>query len=208
MGNDQKPPQGAPASGEALKDALDELEQGLRSAFRAIERMRDVLVASAPAPEAAEAPPLRLVPKAPEVEAAAEPPPARDADPYTPFERLWERMEHERVERQRQEAAGEPERRGLDLLPQLYLVTVEDRERRVDLVPLHRALLGVPGIEEITLVSFANGVPVVSLRAKHEIDLEQLRNAVQSTLKKDCELIPQDSGRVYLRLTSPEKIGV
>jgi translation initiation factor 2 gamma subunit (eIF-2gamma) len=117
-------------------------------------------------------------------------------------------MEHERGERQRQEAAGEPERRGLELLPQLYLVTVEDRERRVDLVPLHRALQAVAGIDEITLVSFANGIPVVSLRARHEIDMEQLRNAVQSTLKKDCELIPQDNGRVYLRLTSREKMGV
>jgi translation initiation factor 2 gamma subunit (eIF-2gamma) len=85
---------------------------------------------------------------------------------------------------------------------------VEDREHRVDLVPLHRALQAVEGIDEITLVSFANGVPVVSLRAKHEIDLEQLRTAVESTLRKSCEVIPQDTGRVFLRLTSREKIGV
>jgi hypothetical protein len=117
-------------------------------------------------------------------------------------------MEVERVEKQRQDAAGEPERHGLDLLPQMYMVTVEDRERRVDLVPLHRALLGIEGIEEISLASYANGVPVVSLRANHPIDMEQLRNAVESTLRRSCELIPQDTGRVFLRLTSQDKIGV
>ena len=208
MANEPDPPPDGPPSGERLKDALDELEQGLRSAFHAIEQIRNVLVGSELVAPAAEPPALRVVHKAAEAEPPAEPPPARDDDPYTPFERLWERMEHERGERQRQEAAGEPERRGLELLPQLYMVTVEDRERRVDLVPLHRALQAVEGIDEITLVSFANGIPVVSLRARHEIDMEQLRNAVQSTLKKDCELIPQDTGRVYLRLTSREKIGV
>ena len=214
MANEPNPPPDGPPSGESLKDALDELEQGLRSAFHAIEQIRNVLVGSEPVAQAAEPPALRVVHKADEGEPPAEPEPSaapsptRDADPYTPFERLWERMEHERGERQRQEAAGEPERRGLELLPQLYMVTVEDRERRVDLVPLHRALQAVAGIDEITLVSFANGIPVVSLRARHEIDMEQLRNAVQSTLKKDCELIPQDTGRVYLRLTSREKIGV
>jgi hypothetical protein len=31
-------------------------------------------------------------------------------------------------------------------------------------VPLHRALQAVDGIDEITLVSFANGIPVVSAR--------------------------------------------
>ena len=208
MANEPDPPPDGPPSGELLKDALDELEQGLRSAFHAIEQIRNVLVGSEPVAQAAEPPALRLVPEATEPGPAAAPSPTRDADPYIPFERLWERMEHERGERQRQEAAGEPERRGLELLPQLYMVTVEDRERRVDLVPLHRALQAVAGIDEITLVSFANGIPVVSLRARHEIDMEQLRNAVQSTLKKDCELIPQDTGRVYLRLTSREKIGV
>jgi len=216
MPDEPKRPADQPAFGPALQEALTELEQGLRSAFHAIEQIRDVLTAGLAAPPAAEAPVLRLIPKpseaAPAREEAAEstteePPPSKDADPYTPFERLWERMEHERIERQSQGTA-EPERHGLDLLPQMYLVTVEDREHRVDLVPLHRALQGIEGVEEITLVSFANGVPVVSLRAKHQLDLEQLSGAVGSTLRRACELIPQDNGRVFLRLTPLEKIGV
>jgi translation elongation factor EF-1beta len=210
MTDEPKRPQEEPAFGPAFQEALDELEHGLRSAFHAIEQIREVLSAKAPEAQAVEPPALRIVPRAREAEPAIEPAPAREpaADPYSPFERLWERMEHEQVEKQRQEAAGEPVRKGLELLPQFYLVTVEDREHRVDLVPLHRALQAVEGIDEITLVSFANGVPVVSLRAKHEIDLEQLSSAVASTLKRDCELIPQDTGRIFLRLTAREKIGV
>ncbi len=208
-----------PSVGKSLEQALDALEQGLQSAVQAIEQIRNALVpAGSPVAETTQAPALRVVlPSMPETTpapaVAAEPPALpplreRDDDPYTPFERLWERMEHERVEKQRKEAEGEPEKHGLELLPQLYLVTVEDRERHVDLVPLHRALLGIVGIEEITLASYANGVPVVSLRASHAIDMDQLRNAVESTLRRSCELIPQDTGRIFLRLTSQEKIGV
>jgi len=207
-------PENDPSMGKSLEQALDALEQGLQSAVQAIEQIRNALApASGPVDQPAEAPALRVVPKAaipkPQIlETGAPALRERDDDPYTPFERLWERMELERVEKQRQDTAGEPERHGLDLLPQLYVVTVEDRERRVDLVPLHRALLGIEGIEEISLASYANGVPVVSLRANHAIDMEQLRGAVESTLRRSCELIPQDTGRVFLRLTSQEKIGV
>jgi hypothetical protein len=220
MGTGPNRPGWEPLSGPQLELALDSLEQGLQTAIQAIEQIRAALIPAARVVEALESPALRLVvpprpaPPQPEPLATTEreidAPPLRDRDddPYTPFERLWERMEHERGERQRAAAAGEPERHGLDLLPQIYMVTVEDRERRVDLVPLHRALLGIEGIEEISLASYANGVPVVSLRAKHALDLEQLRSAVESTLRRSCEVIPQDTGRVFLRLTSPERIGV
>jgi hypothetical protein len=216
MGAGPDRPGGAPLSGEALEHALDSLEQGLQAAVQAIDQIRQALLPAAAIAKAFDSPALRLIVPEPPLEGeppenpTVDAPPLRerDDDPYTPFERLWERMEHERNERQRQAAAGEPERHGLDLLPQLYTITVEDRERRVELVPLHRALLGIEGIEEITLASYANGVPVVSLRAAHALDLEQLRSAVESTLRRSCELIPQDTGRVFLRLTSPERIGV
>ena len=208
------PPGNQPKLGESLEQALDALEQGLQSAVHAIEQIRSALAADDAQATPPEAGALRLVPPMPidPVQNGSEeglaPLHEREDDPYTPFERLWERMEHERVEKARQNAAGEPELHGLELLPQLYLVTVEDRDRRVDLVPLHRALLGIEAIEEITLASYANGVPVVSLRAKRAIDLEQLRGAIESTLRRACEVIPQDTGRIFLRLTSPEKIGV
>jgi hypothetical protein len=118
-------------------------------------------------------------------------------------------MEHERLERQEGAGAGEPARRGLDLLPQVYLMTVEDREHRVDLVALHRALQGLPHLDEIALVSFANGVPVVSLRTQGELDLERLRAAVAAAMDRVCELIPQENtGRIFLRLVPRGEGGV
>lgn len=224
-------PDSGPDTGRSLEQALDALEQGLQSAVQAIGQIRAALLTPVEAlAQVHEAPALRVVAPTTEETPPQDAPPLRvatpttekalpqdqdapplrdrDDDPYTPFERLWERMEHERLEKSRLDAEGEPQRKGLELLPQLYMVTVEDRERRVDLVPLHRALLGIEGIDEIALASYANGVPVVSLRAKHAIDLEQLRDAVEATLRRSCELIPQDTGRIFLRLTSPERIGV
>ena len=54
-------------------------------------------------------------------------------------------------------------RRGLDLLPRTYRITVEDKRRGVDLVPLHRALLGMDGVRDMSLLSYNNGVAIVSL---------------------------------------------
>ena len=119
---------------------------------------------------------------------------------HAPFERLWERLEQERAEKQQPAATEEAQVRGLDLLPRQYLMTVEDRERAVDLIPLHRALQTLTGVQEVSLVSFANGVPVVSLRTDRELDMDRMRTSVETAMDRECEVIPQDNGRVYLRL--------
>lgn len=112
-------------------------------------------------------------------------------------------MEAERIEKQR-EGLAEPssEPRGVDLLPHQYLVTVEDQESAVELAPLQRALAGVAEMEDISLVSFANGVPVVSLRVVGELDLDRLKEAVSIAMDRECEVIPQDNGRLHLSLKS------
>jgi hypothetical protein len=121
------------------------------------------------------------------------------------FDRLWDRIERERMERQAGDGSEAPRvRRGLDLLPQQYLMTVEDREGSVDLVPLHRALLGVDGVEEVSLISYANGVPVISVRATGELDLDKLGQSVVVVMDRECEVIPQENGKVYLRLRARE----
>ena len=74
----------------------------------------------------------------------------------------------------------------------------------MDLVPLHRALMGVEGVEEVSLVSYANGVPVISLQAEGELDLEQLDSAVGRAMDRQCEVIPQDNGKLYLRMQARE----
>ncbi|MCH7511782.1 MAG: hypothetical protein IIB19_05400 [Chloroflexi bacterium] len=135
----------------------------------------------------------------------AQGPPAKGEAGRSAFDRLWNRIESEQ-ESKDEEPPAEPaeERRGLDLLPQRYLITVEDRDGSVDLVPLHRALMGVDGVEEISLVSYANGVPVISLQAEGELDLEQLDSVVGKAMDRQCEVIPQDNGKLYLRMQARE----
>jgi len=124
------------------------------------------------------------------------------------FERVWARLEQERLARGQESAEEEPSApRGLALLPRQYLITVEDRESKVDLVPLHRALLGLSGIEDVSLVSFANGVPVISLSVTGELDLDQLSETVAASMDRWCEVIQHDSGKLFLRLTPRDDRG-
>jgi hypothetical protein len=173
---------------------LEDIERNLRAALQAVEALRGGLEAGAP-PRFQVVPPP---PAAPASEPAPEPIAGGGSAAHSPFERLWDRLEQERVEKQA--PAQVEERRGLDLLPRSYLMTVEDKDTTVDLVPLHRALLSVMGVQEIALVSFANGVPVVSMRTDREVDLDQLGRAVSSAMDRECEVIQQDNGRLFLRL--------
>ena len=173
------------------QQALDELERSLRQAVHAISALRSSLSEGAPPPAPAERARIEMLPA--------------DASPEqrarSTFERLWERIELERRERAAQDSGEQAQsRKGLELLPQEYLMTVEDREGKVDLIPLHRALLAFVPVENISLLSFANGVPVISLRSQGELNLDRLGAAVSAGMDRQCEVIPQDNGRVYLRL--------
>jgi hypothetical protein len=196
----------------AWQEALEELEWSLRQASRAVSLLRDSLadpaeVAPEPVQAAREAaPPPQaehvLAPAPTNGDAPDEETPAAQAQTRETFDRLWDRIERERMERaEAPDESPEPlRRRGLDLLPQQYLMTVEDREGRVDLVPLHRALQSLPGVEEVSLVSYANGVPVISVRSEGELDLDQLGEKVGVSMDRACEVIPQENGKVYLRM--------
>ncbi len=206
------------------QQALDSLERSLREASVAVALLRQSLQANgqddddaaavaptAPLPPTALAPVEPAEPEppepespAPEASAAKEP-----AQRLTAFDRLWDRVEQEKLENLEKQAGTQPEaapeRRGLDALPQHYLMTVEDREGKVDLVPLHRSLAALPGMEEVSLVSYSNGVPVVSLRLEGELDLDQLGAAVATGMDRECEVIPQDKSKIYLRLRASER---
>ena len=177
-----------------LGEMLEEVEHNLRSAMHVLEQLRADIGASV-------RPRLQVI----QQEQPAPPPQqsrqhlaANGGGSYAPFERLWERLEQERLEKQ--PPLAEAELRGLDLLPRQYLMTVEDRERTVDLVPLHRALQNLIGVQEVALVSFANGVPVVSVRTDRELGMDKLQGSVEAAMARECEVIPQDNGRVFLRL--------
>jgi hypothetical protein len=206
--NDATSPEAA-SGRESLDRVLENLEYNLREATRAVAALRDVLMTARADATPSPAPPAQ----ADNVRefAPRPPPPDHDGGDSTPagpprradaFDRFWDRIEQERRQLEKEEGTEEQrkERHGLDALPQLYMMTVEDREGRVDLVPLHRALAGATGAEEINLVSYANGVPVISMRVEGELDLDRLGEAVASAMDRECEVIPQDNGRVYLRM--------
>ena len=204
--------------------ALDDLESILGEASRAVAALRASLQdsatvagegsarqdaeAAAPPPSAEPtaqdgAPVAPPPPPSADVTPAASPPapaaaPAADSSPgASAFDRLWDRIENERTEKP---VESSEERRGIDSLPQQFLMTVEDREGKVDLVSLHRALADLPSVEETSLVSYANGVPTLSLRVDGELDLDQLGNVVGTAMNRECEVISQDMGRLYLRM--------
>ena len=200
------------------QDALEELERALRDASWAITLLKRSLQEEDSPPRARpEAlPPAPLVdddddvyvpaPPSPIAAAAPDEPPGDDSYGRSTFERLWDRIERERMEKEPGDAAVQSEPlRGLDLLPQQYLMTVEDRESRVDLVPLHRALLSIAGMDDVSLVTYANGVPVISIRVQGELDLEKLQDAIAMGMDRECEVIPQENNKLFIRLRVPQE---
>ena len=225
---EELPPERTPVPMPApWRQPLADLERTLHEAARAIAALRHSLEAGVQpsAPTAAPVAPLRpqeamlavmpqppaapaqpSAPPRPPVAIAPEPRPEPVAEPdgRSAFERLWERLDHERLEQRADGAAPPDERRGLALLPQQYLITVDDREGEVELVSLHRALLMVTKMEDISLVSFANGTPVVSLRVEGQLDIERLRDAVSLAMDRACEMIEQGNNKIFLRLRAQD----
>jgi hypothetical protein len=217
MRNDAvQPTGGLPAP--SWQDALEELERALRDASWAITLLKRSLQEEDSPPRARPEP----LPPAPHVDddddvyvpappspiaaAAPDEPPGDDSYGRSTFERLWDRIERERMEKEPGDAAAQSEPlRGLDLLPQQYLMTVEDRESRVDLVPLHRALLSIAGMDDVSLVTYANGVPVISIRVQGELDLEKLQDAIAMGMDRECEVIPQENNKLFIRLRVPQE---
>lgn len=79
-------------------------------------------------------------------------------------------------------------RRNIDLLPRTYRITVEDKRRGVDLVPLHRALLGIEGVRDMSLLSYNNGIAIVSLEATRDIEPETVREAVSHAMSREARI--------------------
>jgi hypothetical protein len=91
-------------------------------------------------------------------------------------------------------------KRGLDLLPRTYRITVEDKRRGVDLVPLHRALLGMDGVRDMSLLSYSNGVAIVSLDVVDELNPETLGRAVSRAMSREAKVEVHNEQTMVVKL--------
>jgi hypothetical protein len=190
---------GSPAQGR--RQLLAQLEHALRQASELVWQLRQLEDAESGLATALVAP---AAPVAPAAEAAGGPNGRavenRD-EGLAAFERVWERLNSERLEQQQQGPVESEERRGLDLLPQQFLITIEDRDSQLDLVPLHRALQDLGPMDDFSLVSYVNGVPVISFRSTSSFPIQRLGEVVGAAFERDCEVIDQENGKLFLRLT-------
>jgi hypothetical protein len=91
-------------------------------------------------------------------------------------------------------------RRGFDLLPRSYRITVEDKRRGVDLVPLHRALLAMDGVRDMSLLSYNNGVAIVSLETVNDIDTGVLESAVSRAMSRPATVEQHNERTLVVKL--------
>jgi hypothetical protein len=77
-------------------------------------------------------------------------------------------------------------RHGLDesTMPRQYRITVEDKRRGVDLVPLHRAMQGMDNVKDMSLLSYSNGVAIVLVESVGPIDPDSLGGAVAHAMAR------------------------
>ncbi len=73
-------------------------------------------------------------------------------------------------------------------LPRQYRITVEDKRRGVDLVPLHRAMQGLDRVKDMSLLSYSNGVAIVSVESVGTIEPELLRMAVEHAMSRSATI--------------------
>ena len=207
---------------EPWRSPLEELERTLSEVGRAIRSLRGALE-SGDAGGTAEPPIHAVVVEEAETQAgksdttnevsSADKPTVgttvlgRAKSSITSFEHVWERLQREGQERSAAPAEEEEieEVRGLSKLPSEYRITIEDRDGTpVDLLPVQRALRAFASADDVSLLNFANGTAVISMRATGELDLDKLALAIGMATSRECEVIPQDQGKLFLRLSAEE----
>jgi hypothetical protein len=91
-------------------------------------------------------------------------------------------------------------KRGFDLLPRTYRITVEDKRRGVDLVPLHRALLGMEGVRDMSLLSYSNGTAIVALETISALDPDVLGQAVSHAMARQVKVEVHNEQTMVIKL--------
>ena len=91
-------------------------------------------------------------------------------------------------------------KRGFDLLPRSYRITVEDKRRGVDLVPLHRAMLSMDGVRDMSLLSYNNGVAIVALEMTEELDPDALGEQVSRAMSRGAKVEVHNEHTMVVKL--------
>ena len=69
-----------------------------------------------------------------------------------------------------------------------YTLTVEDTKRRVELAPLHRALRSVPGVRDMSLLAYTNGIATIALDSRAGLEAPALEAAIAGTTNRECKI--------------------
>ncbi len=99
------------------------------------------------------------------------------------------------------ESAAVAAKRGFELLPRTYRITVEDKRRGVDLVPLHRALLGLEGVRDISLLSYSNGTAIVAAESTGELLPDVLGAAVSHAMAREVKVEVHNEQTMVIKLS-------
>ena len=91
-------------------------------------------------------------------------------------------------------------KRGFDLLPRTYRITIEDKRRSVDLVPLHRSLLAMDGVRDMSLLSYNNGVAIVALETVNDIDPQVLEAIVGRAMSRSARVEQHNEYTLVVKL--------
>ena len=91
-------------------------------------------------------------------------------------------------------------KRGFDLLPRSYRITVEDKRRGVDLVPLHRAMLSMDGVRDMSLLSYNNGVAIVALEMTEELNPDALGDQVARAMARGATVEVHNEHTMVVKL--------
>jgi hypothetical protein len=68
------------------------------------------------------------------------------------------------------------------------------------LVPLHRALQAMDGVRDMSLLSYNNGVALVSLETVSDIDPETLRRAVSRAMSREARVETHNEHTLVVKL--------
>jgi hypothetical protein len=179
-----------------LRSTLQELAPMWRSLSRLEEAVRDTGRIETAARPVGEAPTAGAPQSRPVAGEASRPEPTRAAEAARSFEAAA--------------VARKPARRvveGRAIRPAAgssavhsYTLTVEDTKRRVDLVPLHRALRSVPGVRDMALLGYTNGIATVTLDARSGLEPPALEAAIADTTSRECKIWARSADTFLVRV--------